>query len=117
MYSIFEKLLAEKGVRVADVSRATGIPASTFSDWKKGKSTPKVDKMKKLAEFFDVSVAFLTGQEDLPQDAPAYYYDEDARDFARFLHKHPEYKSLFDATRKVKPQDLEVVRQIIERFN
>lgn len=117
MYEIFEKLMQEKGVKAVEVSRATGIAQSTFSDWKRGRCAPKTDKLQKIADYFGVTLAFLTGQEDLPQDAPAYYYDEDARDFARFLHKHPEYKSLFDATRKVKPQDLEVVRQIIERFN
>lgn len=80
MYSIFEKLLAEKGVRVADVSRATGIAQSTFSDWKRGRCAPKTEKLQKIADYFGVTLAFLPGQEDLPQDAPAYYYDEDAGD-------------------------------------
>ena len=64
MYDIYEKLLKEKGVKTADVCRATGLKAPTFSDWKKGKSAPKVDKLFLIAEYFGVSVSYLkTGKE------------------------------------------------------
>lgn len=59
MYSIFEKLLEERGVKVSDVSRATGIRQSIFSDWKAGRYTPKTDKMKLIADYFGVSVEYL----------------------------------------------------------
>lgn len=64
MYEIYQKLLDEKGLKNSDVSRETGISNMTLSDWKRGKSTPKLDKIKKIAEFLDVSVDYLlTGQE------------------------------------------------------
>lgn len=59
MYDRYIKLLEEKGVKTSDVCRATGIVASTFSDWKKGKSIPKQDKIKKIADYFNVSVDYL----------------------------------------------------------
>jgi len=64
MYEYFEKALKLRGLRAIDVSRGTGIPPSTFSDWKAGRSTPKTDKMKKIADFLNVSVDFLlTGKQ------------------------------------------------------
>ncbi len=73
MYEIFARLLAEHGVKAADVSRATGLPSSLFSEWKKGKSKPKIDKLQKIAAYFGVSVDYLaTGKPalaDLPQGA------------------------------------------------
>ena len=64
MYEIFSKLLEDRGVKAADVCRGTGLPSSLFSEWKRGKSTPKADKMKKIADFFGVTVDFLmTGEE------------------------------------------------------
>ena len=64
MYEIFEKLLKEKGVKAADVCRATGIKSPVFADWKKGKSSPNVDKLILLANYFSVSVEYLrTGKE------------------------------------------------------
>lgn len=64
MYEIYQKLLDEKGLKNSDVSRATGISNMTLSDWKNGKTKPKTDTMKKIANFFGVSVDYLmTGKE------------------------------------------------------
>lgn len=59
MYSKYAELKAAKGVKDIDVSRATGVSPSTLSDWKKGLYTPKTDKLKKIADFFGVSIEEL----------------------------------------------------------
>lgn len=64
MYEIYENLLTEKGVKTSQVCKATGIPQSTFSDWKKGKSSPKSEKLQKIADYFDVSIDYLTGKSE-----------------------------------------------------
>ena len=58
-YRIFESLLKMHNMTVYKVSKATGIAQSTFSDWKSGRSTPKADKLKKIADFFGVSVSYM----------------------------------------------------------
>lgn len=64
MYEIYLKLLKDKGVKTSDVCKATGIVASTFTDWKKGKSVPKQNKLMKIADYFGVSLEYLmTGKE------------------------------------------------------
>ena len=60
MYEIFERLLKEKNLKGADVTRATGIASSTLTDWKKGRSKPKQDKLQKIADFLGVSLEYLT---------------------------------------------------------
>lgn len=63
VYERFTDLLKEKGVRVADVSRATQISSTVFSEWKKGKAQPKADKLQKIANYFHVPLDYLlTGQ-------------------------------------------------------
>lgn len=65
MYDVFLKLLEQRGVRVSDVAKATGIRPSSFSDWKNGKYTPKADKLQLIADYFGVSVNYLIkGKED-----------------------------------------------------
>lgn len=59
MYKKFAELLKEKKLKVADVARETEISPSTFSDWKKGKSKPKVDKLMKIAETLDVPISYF----------------------------------------------------------
>lgn len=113
MYKIYCKLRDDKGVKDAVVSRETGITKSTFSDWKNGRSEPKADKLQKIADYFGVSLEYLrTGQ---MQEAPHYYLNDDAREAAEFLFEHPEYKVLFDASRKVKKEDIDFVAEMIRR--
>lgn len=56
MYDVFEELLKERGVRAADVAREADVPPSTFSDWKKGKSKPKNEKLAKIANYFKIDL-------------------------------------------------------------
>lgn len=68
-YSKYAKLRDEKGVRDADVARDTNIHPSTFTDWKKGKSSPKADKLRKIADYFGVSVDYIVGTEEKLSDS------------------------------------------------
>lgn len=64
MYKKYVQLRNERGVTDYRVSVETGIPASTFSDWKSGRSAPKIEKMKMIADFFGVSVDYFLGGAD-----------------------------------------------------
>ena len=60
-YKIFEELLKINKTTVYRVSKETGIAASTLSDWKNGRSTPKTEKLKLIADFFGVSLEYMLG--------------------------------------------------------
>lgn len=62
MYEIFEQLLKERGLSIAEFSRLTGIAKSTLSDWKKGKFQLKDSKRRVIADFFDVTLDYLDGR-------------------------------------------------------
>ncbi len=64
MYSKYVELRDKKGVNDSTVSRTLGIPQSTFTDWKSGKSSPKLQKLLKIAKYFEVSLEELIGEED-----------------------------------------------------
>lgn len=67
----FEKLLDERGMKMKDISMATHIAPSTFSDWKSGRSTPKIDKLIALANYFDVDVEYLAGKTQIMKREPS----------------------------------------------
>ena len=64
MYERYVELRNQKGVSDYRVAKDTGIPKSTFSDWKSGRSKPKIAKLKILAGYFDVSVDELISATD-----------------------------------------------------
>lgn len=62
-YARFALLLEQRHVRASDVSKATGIATATLTNWKKGRYTPKVDKLMVLADYFGVSVKYFLKDE------------------------------------------------------
>jgi len=62
-YGRFQGLLDQRDQTAYAVAQATGIPASTFSDWKSGKSKPKIEKLMKLADYFGVSIEYFLTEE------------------------------------------------------
>lgn len=59
LYTKFQVLLKKFGVTPYKVSKETGIPTSTLSDWKNGRSVPKVDKLQKIANYFEVPITYF----------------------------------------------------------
>lgn len=59
MYKKFAMLLEKSKMTAYRVSKDTGISSVVFSEWKRGKSNPKVDKLKILADYFGVSVSYF----------------------------------------------------------
>ena len=59
MYEKFSELLEKTNKTAYLVSKETGIPQSVLSDWKRGRSTPKVDKLKIIADYFGVSIEYF----------------------------------------------------------
>lgn len=64
MYGKYVKLRDQKEVTDYRVSEDTGITKSTFSDWKSGRSKPKIDKLKILADYFGVPIEYFLEDEE-----------------------------------------------------
>lgn len=58
-YQKYEYLKNKKGISDYQVHKDTGIATATLSDWKNGISKPKTDKLKKIADYFDVTIEYF----------------------------------------------------------
>ena len=65
MYEKFEELLKSRNLTAADITRMTGISSTVFSEWKKGKSVPKADKLILIAKALGTTVEYLMTGEDV----------------------------------------------------
>lgn len=114
MYEIFEKLMKQKGLRIADVAKGSGVSATTLYEWKAGKYTPKAEKLRLIADFFGVSVDYLmTGDQETPQ---GYYTDPDTAKTAQRIFKDPHMRILFDAAEDARPEDLDMAAALLRRM-
>lgn len=87
MYEIFEQLLQKYGVTPYKISKETGITQSTLSDWKRGKSTPKQDKLQKIADYFGVPLSYLLTGKMEEEIKESTLTPKDERDIAKNLEK------------------------------
>ena len=119
MYEIFEKLCQEKGVTPYRVGKETGIQTATLSEWKKGKYTPKANKLQKIADYFGVSLEYLTTGEQpehKSKEGAKYYFSDETAKMAQELFEKPGLRVLFDAARDVDASSLAAVASMIEEF-
>ena len=65
---IFKELKEENGLSITEISKKTGIPIPTLSNYLNRGSLPGVEQLILLAKFFNVSVDYLVG---LEEDSPA----------------------------------------------
>lgn len=62
MYSRYAELRDKQGLSDYAVSKKIGLSRSILSDWKIGKHTPSNKNLKKIADFFNVSLDYLAGR-------------------------------------------------------
>lgn len=54
-----EELVQENNISFYALGKKIGLPSSFFSEWKRGKMMPKIDKIKKIADFFGKSIEYF----------------------------------------------------------
>lgn len=109
-----KRLLQIKEKQPVDLVRDLGLPFSTVSNWINAEKMPRMGNVELLAQYLDCQKSDLI--EDKGDNIPeTYYLNDEAREIAEFLFKSPEYKVLFDASRKIKPADIAFVKQMLDR--
>lgn len=88
---------------------------TTIQKWESGVSEPSVSMVKKIAELFGVTMDQITN-DDLSDTENHYYLDPESAEIAQEVQQRPELKILFDASRKVSADDLELVINMIDRL-
>ena len=114
-------LRTKKGYSQDDIANKLGYKSfTTIQKWESGVSEPPLKALKKLSEIFNIDMNDLATKKlstDTSSDNDVYYLDDDARDMAQFMYENPEYKVLFDASRNVKKEDIQFVKEMIDRMS
>lgn len=116
--NVFKELRIKSGLTQQEMADKLKISRSSIGMYESGEREPSFELLEAIADFFNVDMNYLLGKKELSEHIPeGYYLNEDARDMAQFLYENPEYKVLFDASRKVKKEDIQFVKEMIDRMN
>lgn len=113
-----KKARKAKGLTQDDVAQALGAKNTTISNWENGVSRPDVDTLVLLCRLYEISPNDILEyyNDDLSDVVQRYYLDPEAAEIAQEVQQRPELKILFDASRKVSADDLELVINMIDRL-
>lgn len=109
-----KKQLSFHEMTQSDLAKLLGVSTQSVSNWCKGTKSPRMDKVDSMCKIFNCRRSDLIEDKKEPSTEEQYYLDPDARDMAQFLFENPEYKVLFDASRKVKKEDIEFVKKMLD---
>ena len=103
IYLRIKEMCEQKNISVPFLEKECGIGTKTISKW--SASSPSVDKLEKIADYFGVSVDYITGRTEhaLDKDINALLSD-------------PARRALLKSTAKLSKEDIEFVSRIVENI-
>ena len=103
-----KSLCKDYGISMNKLEETLGFGNGYIS--KLGNSTPNATKIKKIADYFNVSVDYLmTGNES---DTEKYYLNDETAQVAQEIFENKELKALFDVQKDMDPDDLKALHSM-----
>ena len=95
-----------------EVADAIGVSPQTFNTWMQGIALPRMGKVQKLSDYFNI------GKSDLIDSKPkheeeSYYTNPETTKIAQQIYENKDLSLLFDAARDAKPEDLQTVHTML----
>lgn len=109
-------LIERTGKTQKQIASDCGVSPQNLNNWVKGVSLPKMGIIQTLSAYFHVDYTDLLERKTVTKEGD-YYLTAKTRETARFIFEHPEYQALFDEVEKVSPEDIDLVRLMLEKMN
>ena len=93
---------------------------STINKVEMGKVDISQKRIPQYAKVLMTTERYLMGwDEAVPTSGQEseYYLDEETREIVELMHKDPQYRTLFSASRKLSKEDLQIIMSMIERMS
>ena len=100
LYERIKELCHRRGITITKLEADLDFGHSSIKKWK-STSSPSIDKVIKVATYFDVSVDYLLGQTNIESSITSFLDDEDIISFQR-------------ARQRMTPQDRDRMMQMLK---
>lgn len=112
---IFSKRLKElidaNHVNQVELATMLGVSESTVGKWILMKTYPRMGIVEKLSVIFNVPKNYFFDEDESRR---TYYLEPETAEMAQQLHDDPNLRVLMDASRKLKPEELQTVIALIK---
>ena len=104
-----QRLMDSRGIDRNKICADLGFKYTTFTDWVKGNTYPRIDKIELMANYFGVPKSEL-----VEKYTEGYYTDREAAEFAEYLRTRPGARMLFSAAKDMPKEEMEETVKYIE---
>jgi transcriptional regulator with XRE-family HTH domain len=108
-----KELRAQRKLTQEELAKATGLKRSAIGMYESGRRKPDYETLEIFADFYNVDMNYLMGWDE-NETRQTYYLNSETAALAQEIHDNPQYKVMFDATRKLKPESIEEVMKFID---
>lgn len=105
-----QRLMDSRGIDRNKICADLGFKYTTFTDWVKGNTYPRIDKIEMMANYFGVPKSELVEK----YVDGGYYSDVEAAEFAEYLRTRPGARMLFSAAKDITKEEMEETVKYIE---
>lgn len=109
---VLKKIRLNHNLTQAELAKQLGISRSSVGMYESGEREPDFETLEAIADFFNVDMNYLLGNES----RSIYYLDPETAAIAQEVYERPEMRMLFDASRKISPEDMDLVISMIDRL-
>lgn len=110
--SRLEILLHDSGMSQTELANMLGVSRSTVNKWTKKKASPRMGLIEKMSSIFGVPKSYFL--EETADDKRTYYLNPETARIAQELKDNPGQRILFDASKDLKPEDIDIVLNLIK---
>lgn len=104
------KIMDEHGLNQNELANILGVSESTVGKWVLKKALPRMGIIQKLADYFNVGKSYFLEE----SFGNGYYTDPETAELAEKLRTNPNGRILFDASKDLSKEDINVVLTVIE---
>lgn len=104
-------LLDENRINQSELAEMLQVSESTVGKWLLKKALPRMGIIEKLSSIFNCPKSYFLEENETRRN---YYLNPEAAKMAQEIYDNPQYKVLFDATRKLKPESIKEVMKFID---
>lgn len=112
-YDMINVRCREKGISISKMLIDVGMSKSAATKWKDSTYEPSNETLKKIADYFNITVSELLGEET---EKLTVNNDSELTDYLQELSTRPEMKMLFKVSKAATKEQVEQVVKMFEAF-
>lgn len=104
--------LKQANMTQADLAEYMNVSTASISNWCTGNKIPRMDKVDKLCELFDINRSDLIEDKDT-EHKQSYYLNPETSRIAQKIYDNKVLSVLFDAAQDAEPEDLQALHGML----